>query len=88
MRTHAFVYFIEEVAYAHAQNAPLKWFLSIPWLGVVPRLLSEIFWLRSSCIDIGDTGYHKLTPESTKYFYKKIIIYPENKCGICHNAKY
>ena len=40
-----FVYFMEGVAHAHAQNAPLEWFLSIPGLGVEPRVLGEICWL-------------------------------------------
>ena len=34
-RTLICVYIIEEVAHAHAQNAPLEWFSSIPWLRVV-----------------------------------------------------
>ena len=45
MRALIFVYIIEEVAHAHAQNAPLEWFLSTPGLGVVPGLLSRICWL-------------------------------------------
>ena len=44
-----FVYIIEEVAHAHAQNAPLEWLLSIPGLGVVPRPLSKICWLIDIC---------------------------------------
>ena len=35
MGTLVFVYIIEEVAHAHAQNAPLERLLSIPGLGVV-----------------------------------------------------
>ena len=37
MRAHVFVYIIEEVAHAHAQNTPLEWFLSTPGLRVMPR---------------------------------------------------
>ena len=44
--TSIFVYIIEEVAHAHVQNVPLEWFSSIPAIGVVPRLLSQICWLR------------------------------------------
>ena len=46
MRAPVFVYIIEQVAYAHAQNVPLEWFLSTTGLGAVARLLSEICWLR------------------------------------------
>ena len=35
-------YIGSSVAHAHAQNMPLKWFLSTPGLGVVPRLSREI----------------------------------------------
>ena len=45
MSALVFVYITEEVAHAHAQNIPLKWFSSIPGLGVLPRLSSEICWL-------------------------------------------
>ena len=45
MRILVFVYIVGEIVYAHVQNAPLEWFLSIPGLGVVPRLLSKICWL-------------------------------------------
>ena len=38
MRALVLVYIIEEVAHAHAQNAPLEWFSSTPGLGVVPKL--------------------------------------------------
>ena len=41
-----FVYIIEEVAHAHVQNAPFELLMSRTGLGVVPRLLSEICWLR------------------------------------------
>ena len=40
MRAFVFV-IIEEVAHAHAQNAPLEWFLSTTGLRVVARLLIE-----------------------------------------------
>ena len=46
MRALVFVYNIEEVAHAHAQNEPFVWFSSTPGLGVVSSLLSEICWLR------------------------------------------
>ena len=45
MSALVFVYIVE-VAHSLAQNAPLEWFSSIPGQGVVPRLLSEICWLR------------------------------------------
>ena len=45
MRAPIFVYIIEEVAHAHAQNAPLEWFSATPGLGVMPRLLSKNCWL-------------------------------------------
>ena len=44
-----FVYIIGEVAHAHAQNAPIEWFLSTSGLGVVPRLLSAVLWLIKIC---------------------------------------
>ena len=46
MRALIFVYIIEKVAHAHAQNALLEWFWSTSGLGVVSRLLGEICWLR------------------------------------------
>ena len=54
MRALIFAYIIEEVAYLHAQNAPLEWFSSTSQLEIVPRLLSKICWLciHYSVIDI------------------------------------
>ena len=46
-RAIIFVYIIEEVAHAYAQNAPLEWFSSTPGLGVMTRLFSEICWLHA-----------------------------------------
>ena len=46
MRDVVFVYIIEKVAHAYEHTAPIEWFSSTPGLGVVPRLLSEICWLR------------------------------------------
>ena len=46
MRAHTSVYIIEEVTHAHAQNALLDWFTSSPGLGVAPRPLNEMCWLR------------------------------------------
>ena len=48
MRQRNLVFFdiIEEVAHANAQNAPLEWFSSASGQAVMPRLLSEICWLR------------------------------------------
>ena len=37
MRALVFVYIIENVAHAHAQNAHIERFSSTPGLGVVPR---------------------------------------------------
>ena len=45
MRALVFIYMIEEVAHAHAQNAPLEWFPSTPGLGIVLRLLNKVCWL-------------------------------------------
>ena len=42
MRTVVYAFVIEEVANAHAQNASLERFFSIPGLELVSRLLSEI----------------------------------------------
>ena len=47
MRALTFVYIIEKVARAHAQNAHLEWFLSTPGLGVVPWLLSDMLLVAS-----------------------------------------
>ena len=50
MTALVFVYIMEVVSLAHAQNTPLEWFLSTPGLGVVLRLLlSEICWLHIRC---------------------------------------
>ena len=49
MRALGFVYIIEKVAHAHAQNAPHEC-VSTPWLEAVPGLLSEICWLRIRCL--------------------------------------
>ena len=42
MRTLVFVYIIEEVAHAHAQNVPLEWFLSVPALSRVQALERDL----------------------------------------------
>ena len=42
MSALVFVYIIEEADHTHVQNAPLERLLSIPWLVVMLRLLSEI----------------------------------------------
>ena len=52
MRAFIFDYIKQEVAHAHAQNAPLEWFSSTPGLGAVPRMLSQICWLHITVIDI------------------------------------
>ena len=41
-RAVIFAYVIEEVAHAHAQNAPLKWFSSTPGLGVAEAVEQDL----------------------------------------------
>ena len=60
MRALIFVYIIEEVTHAHAQTAPHEWFLSIPGLEVMPRLLSEI-------------GILFVSTYTTGYLYFKVV---------------
>ena len=52
MRALIYVYIIQEVPHAHAQNTTLERFSSRTGLGVVPRLLSEICWLCNLLINI------------------------------------
>ena len=42
MRALLFVYIIEDVAHAHAQNAPLEWFSSTPGLGVAEAVEQDL----------------------------------------------
>ena len=77
MRALIFVYIIEEVAHAHVQYAPLKWFSSTPGLGVVPRLL-RLQWNSKhlvACKELGIKGLnHNLRYPDQPFFGVKYLL--------------
>ena len=68
MRALIYVYITEEVAHAHAKNAPLEWFSSTPRLGVVLIVWLRIFDRHSWSIVPLDSNLPDFLEDLTTYY--------------------